>query len=104
MDENAIRGALVLFGLDDTPDSVQLQNGLVRVTLVLGRAIAKKPKPLRNNIKKKLLKLSGVTRVLVIFTGHRTALLKTQAPLLPDVKSIIALASGKGTSANPQRR
>lgn len=96
MDETAIRAALAPFNLGKMLDSVQLQDGIARITLTSDRATAEKLKPLRENIEKAILALPGIARALVIFTLHRAEPAKAATSALAGIKSIIAVASGKG--------
>ncbi len=97
MNESDIRAALAPFGLETRLDGVHVQDGLVQVSLLSSRAEAAGLEPLRRDIEAALRALPGVRSASVVLT----AATKPAAPaapdsLLPGVKTIIAVASGKG--------
>lgn len=105
LDEKAINR--VLSSLNDpagqalleSPHLAGLHIGQERVTLVLD---IKESDPeamalLRKEIETRLQEIAGTARVLVTLTAEKTSKpLQPQTVLLPHVKSIIAVASGKG--------
>jgi ATP-binding protein involved in chromosome partitioning len=98
MNEQIIREALTRFQLGKMLDSVLVKDGLVQVTLAIKREEAATLEPLRGQIETVLGKLPGVTNAVVVFTAHREAAPAppAAAPVLAGVKSVIAVASGKG--------
>jgi ATP-binding protein involved in chromosome partitioning len=97
MTENDIRAALASFNLNKMLEGVHVHEGLVQVTLAIKREDAAQLEPLRRQIEAKLAGLPGVKNAAVVFTAHKPAPPpQAAAPLLPNVKSIIAVASGKG--------
>jgi ATP-binding protein involved in chromosome partitioning len=101
MNEQIIREALTRFQLGKMLDSVLVKDGLVQVTLAIKREEAAALEPLRGQIETALGKLPGVTNAVAVFTAHREAAPAapgpaTAAPVLAGVKSVIAVASGKG--------
>jgi ATP-binding protein involved in chromosome partitioning len=97
MTEDDIRNALAPFNLRKMLDAVHVKDGLVQVTLAIKREEAETLEPLRADIETKLAALPGVKNAAVVFTAHREAppVPKTEG-ILPGVKSVIAVASGKG--------
>ncbi len=104
MTENDIRAALAPFNLKEMLEGVHVQDGLVQVSLAVKREDAAKLEPLRREIEAKLSTLPGVKNAAVVLTAQKPAPAATHthaapaqaAPLLPDVKAVIAVASGKG--------
>lgn len=100
MTEDDIRAALVPFNLKKMLDGVHVQDGLVQVTLAIKREDAAELEPLRRQVEEALAKLPGVKNAAVVFTAHKPAPPPPQQPAamptLPGVKSVIAVASGKG--------
>ena len=99
-------------------ESVQINGGLVQVTLLTDRAHAAKMEPVRRAVEQVLGQQQGVTNATAVLTAHKT---QAAAPpqrgpahgpghgpahgpagggqrpaLLPEVKAIVAVASGKG--------
>jgi ATP-binding protein involved in chromosome partitioning len=92
-------------------ESVQTKEGLVQVTLLTDRAHAAKMEPVRRAVEQVLARQPGVTNATAILTAHKPqpAAAPPRAPaqahghgghrsalLLPEVKAIVAVASGKG--------
>jgi len=98
MTEDDIRAALAPFNLRKMLDGVHTKDGLVQVTLAIKREEAAELEPLRGQIEARLAALPGVKNASVVFTAHREAPPppKPAEPVLPGVKSVIAVASGKG--------
>jgi ATP-binding protein involved in chromosome partitioning len=104
MNESDIRAALAPFKVENRLDGVHVQDGLVQVSLTATRGEAAELEPLRRDIEAALRDLQGVKSATVIFTAHAKPGPKPgpnpAAPpatnLLPGVKKIIAVASGKG--------
>jgi len=98
MNEQNIRDALAPFNLRHMLEAVHVKDGLVQVTLAIKREDAAALEPLRGQIEAKLARLRGVKNAAVVFTAHRDAAPppKPAEAILAGVKSVIAVASGKG--------
>jgi ATP-binding protein involved in chromosome partitioning len=108
LDEAAIRARLAEVsarGERITPpmiDSIAVRDGLVHVALAIPRERAAALEPLRREAEAALGRIPGVTNASVVFTAHRQAAPEAAHPLqasqmmLSNVKSVIAVASGKG--------
>ncbi|HET9148390.1 MAG TPA: iron-sulfur cluster carrier protein ApbC [Acetobacteraceae bacterium] len=109
LDEAAIRARLAEVSAQGeriTPpmiDSIAVRDGLVHVALAIPRERAAALEPLRREAEAALGRIPGVTNASVVFTAHRQpAQAAPQAPpqpsqmMLSNVKSVIAVASGKG--------
>jgi ATP-binding protein involved in chromosome partitioning len=98
MKEQDIRDALAPFNIGKMLEAVHVKDGLVQVTLAIRREDAAELEPLRARIEARLAKLPGVTNAAVVFTAHRDVPPPppAAAPVLPGVKSVVAVASGKG--------
>jgi ATP-binding protein involved in chromosome partitioning len=98
MTEADIRAALAPFNLGKMLEGVHAQDGLVHVTLAVRREDAAALEPRRAEVEAALAVLPGVKNASVVFTAHREAApAKPPAePMLPGVKHVIAVASGKG--------
>jgi len=97
MNEQDVRAALGPFNLGKMLDSVHVKDGLVQVALAIKREDAAELEPVRARIEAALAKLKGVKSAAVVFTAHRAAAPPAPAAdLLPGVKAVIAVASGKG--------
>jgi ATP-binding protein involved in chromosome partitioning len=89
-------------------EGIELRGGLVQVALLTDRAHAEAMEPVRQSVEAVLSRQPGITNATAVLTAH-----KAQAPaaqpaghspghgqkpplLLPDVKAIVAVASGKG--------
>jgi ATP-binding protein involved in chromosome partitioning len=94
-------------------EGVEIRGGLVQVTLLTDRAHAPAMEPVRREVEAVLSRQPGVTNATAILTAHKAAASKPAPPpasghghahgavvakpmLLPDVKFIVAVASGKG--------
>jgi len=108
MMEDDVRAALAPFNLGKMLEGVHAQDGLVQVSLAIRREEAPALEPLRARIEARLAQLPGVKNATVVFTAHRagpSTRAAAAAPAgatppavhaLPDIKNIIAVASGKG--------
>jgi len=97
MNEDDVRNALSPFKLGKMLDGVHAKDGLVQVTLAIRREDAEGLEPLRGKIEAAVAALPGVKNAAVVFTAHRQPAPPPAAePVLPGVKSVIAVASGKG--------
>lgn len=104
MNDSDIRAALAPFKVENRLDGVHVHEGLVQVSLTATREEAAGLEPLRRDIEAALRDLPGIKSATVIFTAHAKSaakpVAKPAAPpaenLLPGVKKIIAVASGKG--------
>jgi len=101
-------------------EAIEVRDGLVHVTLLTDRAHAAAMEPVRRDVEVTLARQPGISNVTAVLTAHRAT---TQAPpprapghaaghshgpargagadarpalLLPNVKAIVAVASGKG--------
>jgi ATP-binding protein involved in chromosome partitioning len=84
-------------------DGVQVQAGLVHVSLLTDRAHADAMEPVRRQVEKLLAGQPGVKNVAAVLTAHKPPAAAAPAPqaaqkamLLPEVRAIVAVASGKG--------
>jgi ATP-binding protein involved in chromosome partitioning len=75
---------------------VHAEGGLVQVTLAIRREDAQTLEPTRARIEAALAKLPGVKNAAVVFTAHRPGPAPPAAVPLPEIRNIIAVASGKG--------
>jgi ATP-binding protein involved in chromosome partitioning len=98
MTEDDILAALAPFNLKKMLDGVHVQDGLVQVSLAIKREDAQALEPLRRQVEAKLAGMVGVKSASVVFTAHKAPppVAPASAPVLPGVKSVIAVASGKG--------
>lgn len=102
-------------------EGIEVRGGLVQATLLTDRAHAAAMEPVRRETEAVLMRQAGVTNATAILTAHKAAAPAPAAPahahghshgtpkgapggtpggkpplLLPDVKAIVAVASGKG--------
>ncbi len=81
-------------------DSLELRGGLVHMALRTNRTRAAEMEAVRRAAETLLAHQPGVNNATVVLTAHRDAAPPpapaAKAPLLPDVRHIIAVASGKG--------
>ncbi len=97
MTEADIRAALAAFNLGDRVEGVHARDGLAQVSLRASREEAAGLEPLRREIEARLRTLPGVTAATVVLTAPaQAAPAAAEAPLLPGVKHVLAVASGKG--------
>jgi ATP-binding protein involved in chromosome partitioning len=102
MMEDDVRAALAPFNLGKMLDGVHAHDGQVQVTLAIRREDAPALEPTRAKIETALAQLPGVKHATVVFTAHRPGPAgappgrPAPAVAMPDIKNIIAVASGKG--------
>jgi len=96
MNDSDIRAALAPFKVENRLDGVHMQDGLVQVSLTATREEAAGLEPLRRDIEAALRDLPGIQSASVIFTAHAKPAAPPAESMLPGVKKIIAVASGKG--------
>ncbi len=99
-------------------EGIEVRGGLVQVSLLTDRAQAAAMEPVRREVERVLAAQPGVTNATAVLTAHKAAAAAAVAPagprhghghgpapggaaqlaalLLPDVKAIVAVASGKG--------
>ena len=89
------RGDIVAAG---RVDGLTLRNGLVHLALLTDRQTAAAMERVREQAVQLLTRQPGVLNVTAVLTAHRPASPAEPAPsgLLPGVKHIVAVASGKG--------
>ena len=96
MNEDDIRAVLAPFNFKML-DGLHVGDGLVQVTLAIKREDAAALEPLRRDVEAAVAKLPGVKNASVVFTAHKAAPPPpVAASVLPGVKAVIAVASGKG--------
>ncbi len=106
VDEAAIRARLAGYRGKDGPvtpemiDSIAVRDGLVQLALLVPRERAAALEPMRREVEAMLGGVPGVSNASVVFTAKRESQAAPAAApsgmLLSNVKSIIAVASGKG--------
>ncbi|MHB1303001.1 MAG: Mrp/NBP35 family ATP-binding protein [Acidiphilium sp.] len=105
IDEAAVRAHIAAFRASDggtVPpamiDSVAARDGLVHVALGISKNEAERLEPLRVALERHLGTMPGVRNAAVLFTAPHAAPAAEQpaATLLGQMKSVIAVASGKG--------
>lgn len=85
-------------------EAIQVRGGLVQATLLTDRRHAAAMEPVRSAAEALLARQPGVTNAAVVLTGQRQPQSGQSAPrqaqtrtgLLPEVRAIVAVASGKG--------
>ncbi len=82
-------------------EGMEVRGGLVQVSLLTERARASAMEPLRQQVEAVLVKVPGVRNASVVLTAHQSAAPAAahgaaKPALLPDVRAILAVASGKG--------
>jgi ATP-binding protein involved in chromosome partitioning len=91
-------------------EGIEVRGGLVQATLLTDRAHAAAMEPVRREAEAVLMRQPGVTNATAILTAHKAPAAAAPAAaqghshgapaakalLLPDVKAIVAVASGKG--------
>lgn len=101
MTEADIRAALAPFNLVHRIDGVYIKDGLVQLSLIASKAEAASLEPLRRDIEARLKAVDGVKSVTIVFTAAKAAAPSAPStaadlPLLPQVRHVVAVASGKG--------
>src|SRR6516165_7733540 len=96
MNESDIRAALAPFKVESRIDGVHVQEGLVQVSLLATREEASSLEPLRRDMEAALRHVPGVKSTTVVLTAHSKPAAPPPENLVPGVKKIIAVASGKG--------
>lgn len=96
MNEADIRAALAPFKVENRIDGVHVQDGLVQVSLLATREEVAQLEPVRRDMEASLRGLPGVKSASVVLTAHAKPAAPPAENLLPGVKKIIAVASGKG--------
>jgi ATP-binding protein involved in chromosome partitioning len=92
-------------------EGIEVRGGLVQATLLTDRAHAAAMEPVRREVEAVLMRQPNVTNATAILTAHKAPAAAPKAPahghghggaggkpalLLPEVKAIVAVASGKG--------
>ena len=84
-------------------EGIELRGSLVQVALLTDRAHAAAMEPVRREVEALLGRQPGITNATAVLTAHKAPPQPTAAGqgqkaalLLPDVKAIVAVASGKG--------
>jgi ATP-binding protein involved in chromosome partitioning len=88
-------------------EGIELRGGLVQVALLTDRAHAAAMEPVRRQVEALLSRQPGITNASAVLTAHKTQAAAPPQPtghghgqkpplLLPEVKAIVAVASGKG--------
>jgi ATP-binding protein involved in chromosome partitioning len=89
-------------------EGIELRGGLVQVALLTDRAHAAAMEPVRRQVEAVLSRQPGITNATAVLTAHKAAAQAAPASgqghghgqkaalLLPEVKAIVAVASGKG--------
>jgi len=87
-------------------EGVELRGGLVQVSLLTDRAHAAAMEPVRKQVEALLARQPGITNASAVLTAHKAPAQaappaghghgQRQPMLLPEVKAIVAVASGKG--------
>ncbi len=99
MNEQDIRAALASFNVRDRLEGVHVQDGLAQVSLTATKAEAAGLEPLCRQIEAALRALPGVRAANVVLTAHAPPPSSSRPAaenLLPGVRKVIAVASGKG--------
>jgi ATP-binding protein involved in chromosome partitioning len=83
-------------------EAIHIRGGLVQVSLLTDRAHAASMEPVRREVEARLARQPGVQNATAVLTAHHAAAAPGpasghgRAMLLPDVRAIVAVASGKG--------
>lgn len=90
-------------------EGIELRGSLVQVALLTDRAHAAAMEPVRRQVEALLARHPGITNATAVLTAHKVPAAPAQPPghgqaghgqkpplLLPEVKAIVAVASGKG--------
>ena len=95
MTEAEIRAALAPFNINNRIDGVFIKDGLVQLSLTATKAEADSLEPLRRDIEARLKAIPGVKSATIVLTSP-TAPTAAEPSLLPGVRHVLAVASGKG--------
>lgn len=98
MTEADIRAALAPFQINDRIDGLYIKDGMVQLSLITTKAEAASLEPLRRDIEARLRAIPGVMSVTIVLTAQTVPSIpaSTDLSLLPHVKHVVAVASGKG--------
>ncbi|MGE4481793.1 Mrp/NBP35 family ATP-binding protein [Acidocella sp.] len=98
MTEAEIRAALTPFGVERRIDGISIKDGFVQISLLSTREEAARLEKLRTEMETTLRALPGVKSATIILTAHAQPqpAPQNEPALLPEVKHVIAVASGKG--------
>lgn len=98
MTEADIRAALAGFNINDRLDGIFVKDGIIQLSLTTTKAEAASLDPLRRDIEARLKTLPGVKSVTIVLTAQSAPHppVAAEPALLPDVKHVVAVASGKG--------
>lgn len=98
MTEADIRAALAPFQINDRIDGLYIKDGMVQLSLITTKAEAASLEPLRRDIEARLRAIPGVMSVTIVLTAQTVPSIpaSTDSSLLPHVKHVVAVASGKG--------
>jgi ATP-binding protein involved in chromosome partitioning len=81
-------------------EAIEVRGGLVQVSLLTDRAHAEAMEPVRQQVEKLLAREPGVKNATAVLTAHKAPAPAAKPPqkpvLLPEVRAIVAVASGKG--------
>ncbi len=87
-------------------EGIEVKGGIVQVALLTDRAHAAAMEPVRREVERVLGRQPGVTNATAVLTAHKAPAQRAEpaaapgghkpALLLPEVKAIVAVASGKG--------
>ena len=84
-------------------EGIEVRGGLVQVSLLTDRAHAQAMEPVRERVERLLAGQPGVKNASAVLTAHKAPAAAAPAPqhaqkavLLPEVRAIVAVASGKG--------
>ncbi len=87
-------------------EGIELKGGLVQVALAVPRERAAAMEPVRKAVEATLARQPGIANATVVLTAHRAGAAQAPPPrpaeprhaatLLPEVRAIVAVASGKG--------
>ena len=96
MTETDIRAALAPFNISDRIDGIHVKDGLVQLSLTATKAEAASLEPVRRDIEARLRAIPGVKSVTIVLTAQAAPTTPAEPALLPQVRHVVAVASGKG--------
>lgn len=96
MTEADIRAVLAPFNIDNRIDGLYVKEGVVKLSLTATKAEATSLAPLQRDIEARLKTLKGVKSVTIVLTAEAAPATEAPMTLLPQVKHVVAVASGKG--------